>query len=191
MDEDIYDVGMFKRLWFDILNKSFEEGSVYKVKYDAARLSESQIAIIKEYVRLLSDKTTSKFEAIGFDSGRGSQEALITVYREDRGGNVKGKGFVDIDISKNAKIEEYALRVTGMVNIALAASNIDGTTNSPLVGFIRAQCRLMVEDSVVIPESFEDLIKFIRSLPLPKASKMPTEKIVEYNKRAKETLIAA
>ncbi|MFH0772604.1 MAG: hypothetical protein V1933_08305 [Candidatus Omnitrophota bacterium] len=188
---DLYDAGMFKFLWFDILNKSLEEGNVYKIKYDAARLSESQIAIIKEYVRLLSDKTKSKFEAIGFSSARNSKETLITVYREDRGGNVKGKGFVDIDISKGAKIEEYALRITGMVNIALAASNIDGETNSPLVGFIRAQCRLMVEDSVAIPEGFENLIKFIRNLPLPKASRMPTEKIVEYNERAKEALTAA
>ena len=71
-------------------------------------------------------------------------------------------------------------------------SRFDGCeTNSPPVGFIRAQCRLMIEDSVTIPENFEDLMKFIRNLPLPKASKMPTEKIVEYNKRAKEALVAA
>jgi hypothetical protein len=192
---DIYDAGEFKILWFDVLDKAFQEEGIYKIKYDTSRLTNSQIAIIREYVRLLNDKTQGKFEAVGCSSRNGSKETLITVYRQDKAGNTIGKGCVDIDIPANDSIEQYALRITGMLNMALAASNIEENlpdeVNAPIAGFIKRQCQLMVGGNVTIPENLVDLIKFIRNLPLPKASRIPAEKIEEYNKLAKEALIAA
>ena len=192
---DLYDAGEFKVLWFDVLDKAFQEDGIYKIKYDTSRLTNSQIAIIKEYVRLLNMKTRSKFEAVGCSSSNGSKETLLTVYRQDKAGNTIGKGCVDIDIPEGDSIEQYVLRITGMLNMALAASSIEENSSdeirSSITGFIKRQCRLMVDESVPVPDSIEDLIKFIRNLPLPKASRMPTEKIEEYNRLAKEALTAA
>ena len=140
-------------------------------------------------------KTRSKFEAVGCSSSNGSKETLLTVYRQDKAGNTIGKGCVDIDIPEGDSIEQYVLRITGMLNMALAASSIEENSSdeirSSITGFIKRQCRLIVDDSVPVPDSIEDLIKFIRNLPLPKASRMPTEKIEEYNRLAKEALTAA
>ena len=192
---DIYDTGELKALWLDVLQDCLRERSLYKIKYDVSRLSGSQIEIIKEYVDLLNMKTESRFEAAGCSSLNGSKEALITVYRQDKTGNVMGKGCVDIDIPGDDAIGRYALRVTGMLNIALAASNIKETfpdeARSTITGFIKRQCRLIVGDGVAIPEDPEDLIKFIRNLPLPKTNRLPAEKIEEYNRRAKEAILTA
>lgn len=192
---DIYDTDELKVLWLDVLQDCLRERSLYKIKYDVSRLSGPQIEIIKEYVDLLNMKTESRFEAAGCSSLNGSKEALITVYRQDKTGNVIGKGCVDIDIPGDDAIGLYALRVTGMLNIALAASNIKESfpddTRSAITGFIKRQCRLIVGDSVAIPEDPEDLIKFIRNLPLPAASRLPAEKIEEYNRRAKEAILTA
>lgn len=192
---DLYDAGELKVLWLDVLDKPFQEGSVYKVKYDESRLSSAQIYIIKEYVRLLNMKTRSRFDSVAFSSLNGSKDALITVYRQDKGGNTMGTGSVDINIPEEESAGQYALRITGMLNIAVAASNIEGRpsdeTEASIAGFIRRQCRLIIGRGVPIPENITDLIKFIRNLPLPKTSRLPTEKIEEYNALAKEALIAA
>ncbi|MBF0494257.1 MAG: hypothetical protein HQL28_03900, partial [Candidatus Omnitrophica bacterium] len=193
--KDMYDSEEFKVLWFDMLRKAFHEKSVYKIKYDETRFSGSQIAIIKEYVRLLNMKTGGKFETAGFSSANGAREALLTVYKLNHTGNVMGKGCVDIDIPAGDDIKQYALRITGMLNIALAASNIgedlsDGD-NTPIAGFIRRECREILGDGSAIPDDLASLIKLIRNLPIPKAAIIPTEKIEEYNKLAKEALSAA
>jgi len=158
-------------------------------------LSDSQIAIIEEYASLLNNKTKSRFETIGCSSAKGSKESLISVYRQDKAGNVKGKGRVDIAIPEGESIDGYMLRIAGMLNIAVAESNIEenisSETRTPLLGFIRRQCQLIVSDSMAVPEDPAELIKFIHNIPLPKIYRMPTEKIEEYNRLAKAALTAA
>ena len=192
---DMYDAGEFKILWLDLLDGSLEEGTVYKIKYDMSRLSDSQIAIIEEYASLLNKKTKSRFETIGCSSAKGSKESLISVYRQDKAGNVKGKGRVDIAIPERDSIDGYMLRIAGMLNIAVAESNIEenisSETRTPLLGFIRRQCQLIVSDSMAVPEDPAELIKFIHNIPLPKIYRMPTEKIEEYNRLARAALTAA
>jgi len=181
---DIYDAGELKVLWFDVLNKFFEEGTVYKIRYDKSRLSLSQRAIIEEYVRLLNKKTRCKFKAIGSSKAKN----LINVYREDKAGNVRGEGHVDVDIPEGYSVEQYMLRITGMLNIALAAANINSNRprerSGPVLGFIRRQCQLIVGSEIAIPESLSGLVEFIKNLPLPKAYRIPAEKIEEYNRLA-------
>jgi len=192
---NMYDAGEFKALWLDLLDGSLEEGTVYKIKYDMSRLSDSQIAIIEEYASLLNKKTKSRFETIGCSSAKGSKESLISVYRQDKAGNIKGKGRVDIAIPEGDSIDGYMLRIAGMLNIAVAESNIEenisSETRTPLLGFIRRQCQLIVSDSMAVPEDPAELIKFIHNIPLPKIYRMPTEKIEEYNRLAKAALTAA
>jgi len=192
---DIYDAGEFKVLWFDVLHKFFEGGATYKIKYDASRLSPSQISIVEEYARLLNRKTDCNFKAIGCSSSNGSKEALINVYREDKAGNVKGEGHVDVDIPEGYSIEQYMLRIAGMVNLALAAANIEGNQHEErtgsILGFIKRQCQLIVGSEIAIPKNLSGLVEFIKNLPLPKTYRMPTEKIEEYNRNAGKAPISA
>jgi len=192
---DVYDVGEFKALWFDVLNKFFEEGATYKIKYDASRLSPSQVSIVEEYAKQLNRKTSSEFKAIGCSSSNGSEEALINVYKEDKAGNAKGEGHVDVDIPEGYSVKQYMLRIAGMVNLALATANIEdkqsGEKAGSILGFIKRQCRLIVGSGITVPKSLSELVEFIRNLPLPEVYRMPTEKIEEYNRSARKALISA
>ena len=87
-----------------------------------------------------------------------------------------------------------------MINIALASSNIPDNLSKedvdkyrPLMSYIRNQYKAILGEELTIPDSPEDILKVIRRivLSLPKAMRMNTNQIEEYNKLAKEALIAA
>ena len=132
-----------------------------------------------------------------FSSANGSKESLIAVYCT--GKDFKGEGHVDISIPEG-ELKDYLLRIAGMINIALASSNIPDNLSKedvdkyrPLMSYIRNQYKAILGEELTIPDSPEDILKVIRRivLSLPKAMRMNTNQIEEYNKLAKEALIAA
>ena len=197
---DAYDLESNLVLTLDLLHEALMSNRNYEIKYDASRLSPSQIDMIETYIGLLQKRASNSnsIKAKPFSSIKGSKESLIAVYCT--GDNFKGEGHVDIEIPEG-KMQDYLLRIAGMLNIALAASNIPNnateeevkTTYGPIIGFIKNQYKKILGSELVIPDGLEDMLKTIRYivLTLPKAYRMPLEKIEEYNRLAKQALIAA
>jgi len=184
----------------DLLHAQLHENRVYEIKYDISKLSSSQIDIIETYISLLQKRASNpnNIKARPFSSAKGSKESLIAVYCT--GKNFNGEGHVDIDIPEG-NIHDYLLRVTGMINIALAASNIPAnateeelkTSYGPIIGFIKNQYKEILGSELAVPDSIAGALKVLRYivLTLPRAYRVPLEKIEEYNRLAKQALISA
>ena len=87
-----------------------------------------------------------------------------------------------------------------MINIALAASNRPEhatdeelkTTYGSIVGFIKRQYKEMLGSELNVPDSVEGALRTLRHiiLALPKAYRMPLNKIEEYNRASRQALVA-
>jgi len=194
-----YDIESVIVLLADLLYSQLRENRNYEIKYDASRLTTSQIEIIEEYVRLLQIRSSNpnSIKLRPFSSAQGSKESLIAVYCT--GKDFKGEGHVDVVIP-NGELKEYLLRVAGMVNIALASSNIpdnlsreDVDKYRPIMSYIKNQYKAILGEELAIPDSPEDILKVIRRivLGLPKSLRMNTSQIEEFNRLAKAALTAA
>jgi len=198
MDKIQYDAEETARLNFDILHSAFEKGRTYRIKYDESRLSESQIAILREYANIMRDKYSVDIHINPFSSERGSEESLIAVYSSGEG--FTGEGHVDVNIP-DGDIENYLLRVTGMLSIAMAASNIPDnvseaelkTQYSPIVSFIQNQYKSILGTDLTLSGSITEIVKALQHivLDLPKVHRKPIESIREYDRLARQALISA
>ncbi|MDP8298988.1 MAG: ARMT1-like domain-containing protein [Candidatus Tantalella remota] len=185
-------------LAIDLLHAQLQEDRTYTIKYDQSKLSRSQVSIIRKYADILDKRSKADIKARPFSSDRGSDESLIAVYC--KAPDFEGEGHVDVEVPKG-DMEEYLLRVTGMVNIALAASNIPENVNEedmhmtygPIVGFIKNQYKLMLGSDLDLPDTASGIAKVLRHivLVLPEASRMSYEAIEEFNMAARKALIAA
>ncbi|MDD5438820.1 MAG: HAD-IIIC family phosphatase, partial [Candidatus Omnitrophica bacterium] len=179
-------------LWFDLLDKFFSAGVTYRIQYDDARLSVSQIAVIKEYANLLSRKLQSTFEVIPFSSAHGSQKGLLHIWRVDSMGKLLGEGAVDV--LDGVTLQDRLLRITGLMNIALTLSHINKATASDkkrLIQFIKGQYELIVDGSISVDNDIGQLRKLLMEIPLDAIDKASPEAIDAYNQRARALLIAA
>ncbi|MFA6320336.1 MAG: hypothetical protein WCY36_00575 [Candidatus Omnitrophota bacterium] len=194
-----YDTNFTTILTMDLAYAQFQDDRVYEIKYDKSRLSLSQVAIIEAYVKLLQARTSGQdnVRLRPFSSEQGSAESLIAVYCT--GKNFKGEGHVDVSIP-DGDLKDYLLRITGMVNIAVASSNIpddlsreDIDKYRPILSYINNQYKAILGESLAIPESPEDILKVIRRivLGLPKSLRSDFSHIEEYNRLAKQALAAA
>lgn len=194
-----YDTEFATILLSDLLYAQLHEDRIYEIKYDTSRLTFSQVEIIEEYVKLLQARSSnpSSIKLKPFSSAQGSKESLIAVYCT--GKDFKGEGHVDVAIP-DGELKDYLLRITGMVNIALASSNIpdnfskeDVDKYRPIMAYIKNQYKAILGEELAIPDSPEDILKVIRRivLGLPKSMRMNLDQIEEYNRLAKEALTAA
>jgi len=183
----------------DLLHAQLHEDRIYEIKYDASRLTPSQAEIIEEYKRLLQARCSNpgNIRLNPFSSAQGSNESLIAVYCTSK--DFKGEGHVDVNMP-GGELKAYLLRITGMINIALAASNIpddlsreDVDKYRPLMSYINNQYKAILGEALVIPDSPEDILNVIRRivLGLPKFMMANLGQIEEYNRLAKLALTAA
>ncbi|MDD5439968.1 MAG: class I SAM-dependent methyltransferase [Candidatus Omnitrophica bacterium] len=189
----------------DVLRRDMREKRTYTIKYDTARLSHSQGSLIEEYCRLLerhAERTGSPVEVKlrPFNSGAGGKESLIAVYCA--GENFTGEGHVDID--KGVDPAHYLLRLSIMLNIAFAASNIPAGAAGDqaltprafdikyghIVRFIERQYRIFTGKSLGLPQDVSGIVAAIQrvNMELPPIYKLPLKLIEEYNERAQLTL---
>ena len=194
-----YDVQSATVLLSDLIYARLHEGRTYEIKYDTSRLTAPQIEIVEEYVRLLKLRSpdSDNIRLRPFSSANGSKESLIAVYCT--GKDFNGEGHVDVTIPEG-ELKDYLLRITGMVNIALASSNIpDGLSKEdvdkyrPMVGYIRSQYKSILGRELDMPDDPDNILKVIRRivLALPKSMRVDLEEVNEYNALAKEALTAA
>lgn len=195
----LYDTEFATVLLSDLAYAQLQEGNIYEVKYDTSRLSASQIDIVEEYIRLLKLRSSNpdNIRPKPFSSAQGSNESLIAVYCT--GKDFKGEGHVDITIQEG-ELKDYILRITGMMNIALASSNIPDNLSKedmdkylPILSYINNQYKAIAGEELAIPDSPGDILKVIRKiiLGLPKSLRSNINEIEKYNALAKQALAAA
>ena len=199
LSNDMYDAEHAAILIKNLIYSQLQGGRSYEIKYDASRLSVSQIAVIEEYVKLLQLNSShpDSIKLKPFSSIHGSTESLIAVYCI--GKNFKGEGHVEVTVPEG-ELKDYLLKITGMLNIALASSNIPDNLSQadvdeyrPITDYIKSQYKLILGEELYIPSSSEGIIKIIRIivLNLPKSIKRDIDKIEMYNRLAIEALIKA
>lgn len=190
-----YDTTSFTRLFLESSSSGILDERTYEIRYDTARLSQDQQDIIKLYVAQLEKKAPKTEFVLKPFRGRGDERGLISV--TCTGEDFIGTGKVDVAIPEG-EISKYVLRITGMLNIAMAESNMPQEITEEqakneyghILGFIKNQCASILGVNIDIPETLEGLRGVIRNLPIPDAYKLPN-RITEYNELARKALIAA
>jgi transketolase len=189
-------IGETNALFLDLININSQQDLTYTIKYDE-QLKGEQEEIIHLYGQLLSKKANVKVEFKKHSKLNGSKESLISVYCTGR--NFSGEGHVDINIPEG-EIGDYLLRIIEMLNIATASANIPSNLSKedidkyrPIVSYIKNQYKSIIGEELAVPDSPEDILKVIRKivLGLPKSMRTDLNQIEEYNRLAKEALVAA
>ena len=193
---DIYDYRSTKVLWFDVMHDLIREGMEFIIEYDQDRISKEQEKIIKTYAGLLDRRYQAGFKARGF-SGSKTDRGRPLISAVCKAGDFRGSGSVDVELEKGS-IDQYILRLTGMINIAVASSAIPEGLEADeleagygsLIGFIKNQCksilgRIPAEELTVLLRDIHNI-----TLILPEMYRLPG-KIEEYNRMALEVLTKA
>jgi uridine kinase len=176
----------------DVIKDHLEDKRSYRIRYDTARLSLSQQKIIETYASLMG----KEIKLNPYTGGEGTREPLVTVFAEGTDG-FKGEASVEVKVPEGS-IGEYFLRITGILNIAMAASNLKTgkgagesaeTENGPILGFIREQYREITGRDPDADGVMRDV--FLMRIELPKSYKMNTAEIEEFNELASRALVAA
>jgi len=127
------------------------------------------------------------------------EQPLITVTCMDHRRQVIGEGHVDIAVPDGDNEREYLLRITGMLNIAFAASNMPALSREnidryrPIISFIQDQYRDILGKELDLPASPGLIEEFIKNivLDLPDAYKLPAKMRDDHYRRERTILIAA
>ncbi len=121
---------------------------------------------------------------------------LIALYFRELTGESQ---WVDVSIQEG-ELKDYLLRMVGILNIALASSNIPGNLTReeadkymPIIEYVKSQYKAILGSELAIPNSFEEMLKTLRYiiLDLPKSLRVDYKNIEEYNDSAKKALMAA
>ncbi|MBL7073447.1 MAG: hypothetical protein ISS33_06740 [Candidatus Omnitrophica bacterium] len=193
-----------KVLLVDTIYSKLNEEKMYTIKYDEYRLQQTQIDVIKKYAeslnkRFANEKSLCKINLSPCSSNNGSKESLIAIYCRDKNKKLIGEGHVDINIAEG-KIEEYLLRITGMLNMAFIAANIPKdltleelkTKYGYMVGFMKNQYKEIIGNELSLSEISSEMLTEIHHiiLTLFPSHKMPISKIESYNRQAIKFLSA-
>jgi len=190
-----------KDLFLKLATARAEEELVYEIRYDRDRMNEAEAgidarysaeAILREYVRLLKLSGVSGARNILLRPAH-LEDSLISVscFKDRARTQLIGEGHINIEGPRD--LTGQLLRVTDMLNMALAAASIRkgvpyddmNEHEKDLISFIQAACKSVTGDDV----AKEDVLEFIKNLP--RAEPVPLEWIAEYNKLTRSILIAA
>ncbi|MFA5146702.1 MAG: HAD-IIIC family phosphatase [Candidatus Omnitrophota bacterium] len=183
----------------DLIYAQLNEDRIYEIRYDTSRLTPSQADTIETYIELLKRRASrpDNIRSRPFSSAQGSEESLIAVYCS--GEDFKGEGHVDVSIPEGG-IDKYLLKITDMINIALASASIpddlsreDVDIYRPILSYISDRHKAILEEALAIPEDPGDILKAIRRivLKLPVSMRADPDRIEEYNRLTREALTAA
>jgi len=183
----------------DRLVAMLKKDATYLIKYDASRLSGSQIGIIREYTALLDKRSSAEVKTRPFSSAKGSRETLLAVYCAGR--EFKGEGHVDLAIPPEERLDEYALKMNELLDVALAASSIpdeilaDGTGEnfSMFFEFISSQYEKIIGKNLILPGKIEEKLRAVKNivLELPETLKEPYGKIDKQKIKKNDELTSA
>lgn len=183
-----------------IIPVELEKGRIYEIRYDSARLREYQRnagiseefspeALLKAYIQCLQMRVSCKDPEEAKEMikliecpTRGSVEQnliSVTCYGDKSKTQVIGESHVNI----KGNLQGQVLRIVGMLNMALTASNIpNGISSSQLneynhlINLIQSQYKEITGKEL----SSEELLQAIRLIELPDATPIPISNIEEY-----------
>lgn len=179
----------------DLLYNDLKTDAVFEIEYDVARISPEQREIVEAYIDRLAARAAhpENIKRRPFSTSPGSEKPLISVRYTGEG--FTGNGRIDIG---ERELQKSLVRITPMINIALAASTIpDCKTKeevyryTQLIRYIENQYESITGGKLALPGSPEALIAAIRNIPLPRAERIDPAVIDEYNRLAKAALTAA
>ncbi|MCK5450720.1 MAG: hypothetical protein KAI70_03010 [Candidatus Omnitrophica bacterium] len=183
---------------------ALKQGRTYNVRYDTSRLSESQQKVVEAYIDVLRDRFGEETKIGLIKTKRSKKDPIISIKCEEDVDFSGGWGHVYVEVPYDGDIENYLLRVTGMMNIAFAASNIPSALGeeerlyaeySDIIAYIKRQYRSIMGEGLDLDEGqgLSTVLKQLRNIKLllPKFYKMPVEKIREYNDLARKHLTFA
>jgi len=200
VSQAVDDAEFTMELLIDILHRQIPNGTRrYEIRYDRARLSEAQIEIVEEYIRLLQSMaaTEDSIKGIPFDStvSRSGREYPVISVVCRSGPDIIGEGHIDLPEEGDA----HLLRVLAAMNMAFALASLpkhitpndiaDGVDKyRRLIAFIQRQYKA-ISNRKLLPEEILNTDRVIL-LDLPEADKIKYERIDLYNKKAIELLSA-
>lgn len=177
-------------------------GAIYEIAYDTARLSPSQVKTVEAYIDFIKSSSVrpENIRKRPFSSAFGSKESLIMARRIGPDGQPVGEGRSDVVIEEGEHLNDYPLKIASMLNISLASANIpedakneDPAKYFPIVEYIQTQYRHITGTEFPMPDAPEDVFKALRYIVfnLPRAMRVDTKKIEDYNKFSKEAFDSA
>ncbi|MBF0253098.1 MAG: AAA family ATPase [Candidatus Omnitrophica bacterium] len=181
-----------------IIYSALEEEQEYIIRFDGSRISKEQEQIIREYSKLIGSNLNLTIKVLGCDNSKALNNPLLGVYRQNKKGDVLGKGTIDVKL-ESGKVNEYFLRIVGMLNIAFSVSALpeDVEQNELLSKYkmsvaIMAEQYKMISNRNLINDLLSGRIKDIHSLMLvlPESDKI-LNKLTLYNKLVLEALVKA
>ncbi|MFH1665346.1 MAG: hypothetical protein ABIA77_04270, partial [Candidatus Omnitrophota bacterium] len=116
------------RLLSDVIDSSlFEEDRAYTIRYNVAKLTCLQQKIVDTYAKLLRARANRPENIKVYQFYDDDKDASVIDVNSKSGSFGDGEGHVFVSLPEGDNMEDYLLRVTAMVNIALAASSIPNT----------------------------------------------------------------
>jgi len=187
----------------ELMFSQLEDGRIYEIRYDAARLRDYRIEagiddevspeeLLKQYVNLLKVRAKDPENIQLIKCSGKKMDSLISVrsFEDPAKKKLIGKGAVDVE----GEMAGRPLRLVGMLNMALAASNIPVDIEpariseySGLVSFIQRQFRDLTGREL----SREDLLTAIRHIVLPAAEPIPVEALGDYYRNTIQRVLQA
>jgi 3-dehydroquinate synthetase/MoaA/NifB/PqqE/SkfB family radical SAM enzyme/nucleoside-diphosphate-sugar epimerase/radical SAM superfamily enzyme YgiQ (UPF0313 family)/predicted NBD/HSP70 family sugar kinase/adenine/guanine phosphoribosyltransferase-like PRPP-binding protein len=176
---DTSGIATASNLLFELLRPQFKGHRIFTIRYDGSRLSEGQIAMLKEYVNVLNNRMEyeimpSKIMVQGRSGANASGEPLMEVDCKNEYFN--GKGYVNVSWGEG-RLEDYRLRITDIVNMAIVASNIpddhsrwNSFDHEPLVRYIQERYNLIMNRVMAVSnvqdEYVNDIKRIVLDLPM-------------------------
>jgi hypothetical protein len=177
----------------DKAKEKAEEKRSYVVEFDARRFSAIQQDLIKKYLEVLSgDFSYTNIEIKPFTDERG-YVIKIDSKKESR---VVGTAQVDLPIS--GQLEEYPIRIIGILNMAFAVAEIpldlkesDIELYRPLIDYTKEQYNDITGLELLLDYTPESINNILRKIDLPVIEKISSEEVEEISKFAYQFLASA
>ena len=196
---ELFDTDKSVELLFDLLNTANMGEREYTIKYDADRLTPAQAGLIEEYAKMSGRIATGFVVKTNPYSGKKtkSESSLISVYCS--AGGFQGESHVDISVPEN-DLGKYLLRVTGILNMAIASASIPEETSEAdeddyvrkLLSFIRKQYYDIMGEEIDFPETIEEILSVIKNIVLflPSSDRLSEKLLDDYYSGARKALLS-
>jgi len=177
----------------------------YVIRYDAARLSPSQVDVLTGYCAYMNKKYGAKFKIVPCVPAKRAKDQLISMIAYEEDGKVVGRAGIDVQLAEyQADISNYVLKLVDMLNIAFMVSNIhDGTDAREITARYSGALEyvkniykemtgyhLLYESDLCSTDKINEKLRSI-TIHLGRCHRMDPASIEKYNSAMRSTLVYA
>jgi glycosidase len=192
----VSDIEHLKVLADSIAAYTNTDNRVYEIKYNISKLSQAQQDLIKAYIALLNNKMSRPNTIIGQPFTGTERGYLIKAVCKKDSKEIVGEGEINIFGEESA--EGYPLRLIGMLNIAIAVSNIPQNAKErqlddyeSIIEFVKSQYQSITGLEFAHQNSLKELVNLMRKIILPRPEKISIDDACILNKLASQLLTSA